>query len=185
MIITNYIENNTENTPPMPQPLRGITKSAAGNITLTFKTLEDASRARVHANEWIRHIDMGATTPQRSYTVVAHNSPTDIWTEAEDFADAIDSLELSNPTDLPDGRQIANLAWLNSSEARDKTKRGPLLVSYKTKEAANDAIENGLVIEGVLCSVSLYIPRPLNAFGAKTGATKRRGVQGGSMWLMR
>jgi hypothetical protein len=38
------------------------------------------------------------------------------------------------------------------------------MISYRTKAAANAAIENGIVIEGNICSVSLYIPRPPQCF---------------------
>ena len=34
------------------------------------------------------------------------------------------------------------------------------MISYKTKSAANATIINGIIIEGTICTVSLYIPRP-------------------------
>jgi hypothetical protein len=51
-------------------------KSAVGNVTLTFKTIEDANRACVPAKKWVKDIDPAATTPQWSY---AHNTSTDLW----------------------------------------------------------------------------------------------------------
>jgi hypothetical protein len=120
-IITNYFENAPDNT-PMPLPLRGITKSVAGNITLTFKDTEDANKARTSADKWVKEIDPAATTPQRSYAVVVHNTSSDLWSDTEDIKDAIDSIETCNPDNAPDGRQIANIAWLNSTEIPNKTK---------------------------------------------------------------
>ncbi|KAF8491555.1 hypothetical protein JB92DRAFT_3128318 [Gautieria morchelliformis] len=66
-IIANYFERHPEASPPMPLSLRGITKSTAGNITLTFKTVKDANKARAHADKWVKEIDPAATSPQRSY----------------------------------------------------------------------------------------------------------------------
>ena len=77
-LITSYFKALPDINPPTPHPLRGITKSAAGNITLTFKTANDASLARAHANNWVKHIDSNATTPQRSYAVVIHNASTHV-----------------------------------------------------------------------------------------------------------
>ena len=123
---------------------------------------EDANKARAQADQWIKNIDPAATTPQRSYAVVAHNAPTDIWIDAEELKDAIDNIEEYNLDNEPDGCQIANLAWLNNTDIQNTSKPGPLMISYQTKTAANAAIENGLVIEGVLCSVTstmLLVPR--------------------------
>jgi hypothetical protein len=177
-IITNYFAADPENYPPMPLPLRGISKSAAGNITLTFKNVDDASRARAHADKWVKHIDPHATTPQRSYAVVVHNASTHIWSDTDDITNVIDEIELLNADNAPDGRQIANLAWLNSPDARNKTQRGPLMISYKTKTAANAAIENGIVIEGIVCSVSLYIPRPPQCFRCQDWGHRATGCAG-------
>ena len=92
-------------------------KSAAGNITLMFKTANDASLARTHAENWVKHIDPNATTPQRSYVVVVHNASTHVWSGPDDLTDAIEDIELHNADNSPEGKQIANLAWLNSPEA--------------------------------------------------------------------
>ncbi|KAF8576366.1 hypothetical protein K439DRAFT_1283531, partial [Ramaria rubella] len=50
--------------------------------------------------------------------------------------------------------------WLNGNDAREKSGRGPLMISFKSKEAANAAIDQSIAIKGTICSVSLYIPRP-------------------------
>jgi hypothetical protein len=177
-ILTNFFKEHPDNEMSIPLPLRGITKSAAGNVTLTFKNIEDANKARVQADKWVKIIDPAATTPQRSYAVVAHNASTELWTDTEDLKDAIDNLEAYNMDNTPDGRQIANLAWLNSAENRKKIKRGPLMISYRTKAAANAAIENGLIIEGTLCSVSLYIPRPPQCFRCQDWGHRATGCIG-------
>ena len=49
-LITNYFKALPDINPPTPHPLRGIMKSAAGNITLTFKMANDTSLARAHVN---------------------------------------------------------------------------------------------------------------------------------------
>ncbi|KAF8579181.1 hypothetical protein K439DRAFT_1360206, partial [Ramaria rubella] len=54
--------------------------------------------------------------------------------------------------------------WLNSAEAREKSGRGPLMISFKSKESANAAIDHSIAIHGTICSVSLYIPRPPQCF---------------------
>ena len=163
-LITNYFKVLPDINPPTPHPLRGIMKSAAGNIMLTFKMANDANLARAHANNWVKHIDSNATTPQHSYAVVVHNTSTHVWSGPDDLADAIEDIKLHNTDNAPDGKQIANLAWLNSPEACNKYRQGPLIISYKTKSAANATIINGIVIEGTICTVSLYIPRPPQCF---------------------
>ena len=61
-LITNYFKVLPDINPPTPHPLRGIMKSIAGNIMLTFKTANDTNLARAHANNWVKHIDSNATT---------------------------------------------------------------------------------------------------------------------------
>ncbi|KAF8523557.1 hypothetical protein JB92DRAFT_3140748 [Gautieria morchelliformis] len=46
-------KQNPGMTPPAAQSVRGISKSAAENITLMFKTAEDAAKARAHADKWV------------------------------------------------------------------------------------------------------------------------------------
>ena len=114
-IITNFFKKYLDNA-PMPPPLHGIMKSMVGNVMLTFKTFEDANKARAHTDKWIKIIDPSATTPQISYALVAHNAPTNTWSDPEDFKDPIDSIEAYNSDNVLDGHQIANLAWLNSTD---------------------------------------------------------------------
>ena len=38
------------------------------------------------------------------------------------------------------------------------------MISYKTQAAANAAIMNGIVIEGIICTINLYIPRTPQCF---------------------
>jgi hypothetical protein len=40
----------------MDTPLRGTSPSQTGNITLTFRSKEDATRAKIH-EDWVRSID--------------------------------------------------------------------------------------------------------------------------------
>jgi hypothetical protein len=101
-IIYNHFENTPDNA-HMPLPLQGITKSAIGNVTLMFKTIEDANRAHGCADKWVKNIDPAATTPQWSYAVMAHNASTDIWPDAEDLKDTINTIELCNSDNTPDG----------------------------------------------------------------------------------
>jgi hypothetical protein len=175
-VITKYFENAEGG--PMELPLRGISRSAAGNLTLTFKNTSDALRAREHAQRWVKGIDPAATYPERAYAVVAHNAPIDIWPEDGDIHDAIQALEEYNPS-LPNNHsRIANISWLNSNEARERMRSGPLLVSYKNKVDANHAIENGLVIEGLLCSVSIYVPRPPQCYRCQDWGHRATGCTG-------
>jgi hypothetical protein len=177
-IIANFFEKNPGLVPPAAQAVRGISKSATENITLTFKTTEDADKARAHASKWVKHVNPRATSPERSFAVVAHNAPNNFWSDSDDLAAAIDNIELDNPHDTQEGCQIANLAWLSGAEVREKTKRGPLMLSFRSKAAANEAIENGLVIEGIICSVSLYIPRPPQCFRCQDWGHRATGCPG-------
>ncbi|KIJ30547.1 hypothetical protein M422DRAFT_186987, partial [Sphaerobolus stellatus SS14] len=59
---------------------------------------------------------------------------------------------------------VAKLTWLNGSDARDRTKHGPLMLDFKSRKDANTAIDQGLTIDGTYCRVSLYIPRAPQCF---------------------
>ena len=73
-------------------------------------------------DNWVKHIDPNATTPQHSYAVVIHNASTHVWSGLDDLTDAIEDIKLHNADNSPDGKQIANLAWLNSPEVQDKSR---------------------------------------------------------------
>ena len=57
--------------------------------------------------------------------VVAHNASTDIWMDVEELKDVIDYIEEYNLDNAPEGHQIANLAWLNSTDIQNKSKCSP------------------------------------------------------------
>jgi hypothetical protein len=52
------------------------------------------------------------------------------------------------------------------------------MISYRTKTAANAAIKNGLVIEGIVCSISLYIPQPPQYFRCQGWGRRSTGCTG-------
>ena len=64
--IANYFKNSESG--PMDSLLGGISKSMAGNLTLTFKTSTDALRAKSYADAWVTSIDPAASYPQCAFT---------------------------------------------------------------------------------------------------------------------
>ncbi|KIJ27327.1 hypothetical protein M422DRAFT_271469 [Sphaerobolus stellatus SS14] len=99
---------------PMPTPLRGVSRSNVGNLTLTFKTIADTARARIHVDEWIKAIDPEATSPQPLFSIVAHNVPTSTW-DGDDLNDreAIRRIENENSETMAIEFTIARIRWLN------------------------------------------------------------------------
>ena len=80
------------------------------------------------------------------------------------MAEAIHEIEQANNDAAALDFNVANLSWLNGTEAREKSGHGPLMISFKSKEATNAAIDHNLAIRGVTCSVSIYVPRPPQCF---------------------
>src|SRR6266481_3230348 len=148
----------------IPNALWSMSRLPNGNIILSFKSKDDAARARVHADDWVKTFDKGATTPQRTFAEVAHNAPASIWADPARMAEAIREIEDTNTDVAAFEFNIANLAWLNGKESRDKTGCGPLMLSLKSKNATNAAIDYNLAIRGVTCSVSIYVPQPPQCF---------------------
>ena len=163
----------------MPTPLRSTSRLPNGNMVLSFKTKEDAIRARVHAEEWIKLIDSGATAPQHRYAVVTQHPGSPVDRPCQ-LREAINEVEASNSDVAPLDFTVTDLAWLNSPQAREKSGRGSLMLSLKSKTAADAVIDHNLAIRGVTCSVSVYIPRPPHVTGARTGGTERRSTLGRS-----
>jgi hypothetical protein len=134
----------------------------AGNITLTFKTKDNAARAKIH-EEWVKKIDLHVMILQHMYMVVVHNSPTGIYTDSELAWKTITSIEDQNAeVILP--YMLSHVAWLNSAEMHNKSRYGPLLLCFKSKEVANKIIDSSIVLNKALCQVSIYIPRPSQCF---------------------
>jgi len=80
------------------------------------------------------------------------------------LCDTITEIEQANSNVAPLDFTISNIAWLNSQEAWDKSGRAHLMISLKSKAAANTAIDLNLAVCGVMCSVSIYIPHPLQCY---------------------
>jgi hypothetical protein len=164
-ILKNFFEQPANGAISMTDPIRAVSKSQAGNLTMTFKDKSEADTARRSASEWAILIDPNATVPQRQYAVVAHNIPTDLWNgDNETHEHAIRLIENFNTDAMAIDYTIIKLNWLNSLEARDRTKRGPLMISFNNRETANTAIDNCLTFNKELCNVSLYVPRTPQCF---------------------
>jgi len=59
----------------LSSPLQSTSRLPNSNIVLSFKLKDDAVRVHVHVEDWVKLIDPGATVPQQTYAVVAHNVP--------------------------------------------------------------------------------------------------------------
>ncbi|KIJ47576.1 hypothetical protein M422DRAFT_113853, partial [Sphaerobolus stellatus SS14] len=116
---------------------------------------------------WLQTVDPAATSPQRIYSVVAHNAPASAWDgNQESMQEVITRIEASNTADMDPATlyPIARLTWLNGRDTRDRTQHGPLKLDFKSRKDANFAIDQGLTIEGTYCRVSIYIPRAPQCF---------------------
>jgi len=163
-LLTAYYKNPSNGSLDIAAPIHSTSWLANGNIILTFKTRDGAQQARVHSDGWVKFIDPSATTPQCTFTVVAHNVPTAIWNDPATLREAMTEIEMSNTEVALINFTIANMTWLNGQDARNKTGRGPLIHSFKSKNAANMDIDSNLAICRVTSSVSIYIPRLLQCF---------------------
>ena len=116
-------------------PLHSTSKLPNNNIVLTFKQKEDAVRACIHAKDWVKLIDPGATVPQWTFAIVVHNAPTVVWSNPVMLRKAMTKVEKANSDVSPLDFAITNMVWLNSPTVCEKTGRGPLMISLKTKAA--------------------------------------------------
>ncbi|KIJ32912.1 hypothetical protein M422DRAFT_183936 [Sphaerobolus stellatus SS14] len=78
--------------------------------------------------------------------------------------EAIAKIETANSDATGISYSITNLTWLNGSEARGRTKHGPLMLGLRNRKDANTAINQGLTFDGAFCLVSIYIPRAPQCF---------------------
>jgi hypothetical protein len=164
-ILTTFFKESQNGAVDMQEPIRGISRSAAGNLTFTFHRSQDVDKARLHS-EWVTRVDPRLHIPQRLYPVVAHNAPTDAWNgEQSALHDATKAIETENSSSTTAYEySITSLTWLNGVEARKESKRGPLLINFKSKKDANNAIDTGLSFNGEMCNVSIYVPRAPQCF---------------------
>ncbi|KIJ47911.1 hypothetical protein M422DRAFT_106689, partial [Sphaerobolus stellatus SS14] len=118
-----------------------------------------------HVDEWIEAIDPKATSPQPLFSIVAHNVPTSTW-DGDDLNDleAIRRIENENSETMAIEFTIAKIQWLNGSESRKSTNRGPLMISFKDRKAANAAIDINMAFNGEICNTSIFIPRAPQCF---------------------
>jgi len=84
--------------------------------------------------------------------------PAAVWSDPATLQDAMTEIEMANMDFLAIDFTISNMVWLNSQEVHNKSGRGLLMLSFKTKNATNAAIDLNLAVCGVTCSVSLNIP---------------------------
>ncbi|KAF8572984.1 hypothetical protein K439DRAFT_1625387 [Ramaria rubella] len=68
-LLTDFFAKDINGGIPMANPLCGTSRSLNGNLTITFKSKENAIRERTHANKWVKAIDPRATTTQHTYAV--------------------------------------------------------------------------------------------------------------------
>ncbi|KIJ25793.1 hypothetical protein M422DRAFT_273202 [Sphaerobolus stellatus SS14] len=88
-------------------------------------------------------LDGAASTPQCIFSVVA-----EVWDGSTDTeCEAIEVIESDNK-DFALENTMTNLSWLNSNEARERMKHGPLMLGFESKKDANTAIAEGLIFKG-------------------------------------
>ena len=164
LLLSTFFRDPENGGIDMPSALRSTSRLPNGNVVLSFRTKDDADRARVHVDDWLKLIDPATTIPRRTYAVVTHNAPAVIWTDPNNVAAAIREIEDTNRDIAAFEFDIVNLIWLNSQDAHDKSGRSPLMISFKSKVSANASIDQNLAMRGITCSVSIYIPRPPQCF---------------------
>jgi hypothetical protein len=169
-----------ENGPiSLTEPVRAISRSQAGNLTLTFKEKDTAKLARKRADEWVTLIDPDAHVPQRLYAVVAHNAPANTWDGKEDtLQDAIDGIEAFNSDAMAINFTIAKIAWLNSAEAREKPNVVPCLSASKLGNLRTRPSLTTFHSKMSSAMLAFTYPGHHNASDAKTGGIERRSAPG-------
>ena len=63
--------------------------------------------------------------------MAAHNALAAAWLDPTHMAEAIHNIKQANNDIGALNLDIANLLWLNSTKARDKSGCGPLMLSFK------------------------------------------------------
>jgi len=179
-LLAEYFRNPSNGGLDVPMPIRSTSRLANSYIILTFKTKDGAQCARAHIEGWVKLIEPRATALHRTYAVVVHNVPSQIWSNPMVLQEAMTKIETSNTDVAPIDFTLANMVWVNSQDACNKTGRGPLMLSFKSKNAANAAIDSNIAIHGVTCSVSIYIPQPPQCFQCQDWGTMRWSALGRS-----
>lgn len=176
-VIDTWASNRRAGKLSRRDPIRGAARSTNGLVTLVTTSAADAQLIRQYAHEWIQQIDNDATRPLETYNVVAHATPASLWTEGTDPTEALVDIALSNP-DLQLDADLIGISWLNNAKTRTNAGSGPLKIDLLTKSSANRTMDAGLVLKGVSCRVTIYVPRPIHCFRVKAGDTGRRNAPG-------
>ena len=163
-LLSAFFKNPKNGGIDMPSALHGSSRLPNGNIVLTIKSKDDATRAHVHADDWVKLINECAITPHSTFAVVTNNASAAIWMDQTQVGAAIHEIKQANGNVSTLDLDITNLSWLNSKEAHVKSGRGPLMISFKTKAATNAAIDQNLTLCDITCSVNIYVPQPPQCF---------------------
>ena len=110
-LLTEFFKDPKNGGLDIDTPLRSTSKLPNNNIILLFKQKEDAARARVHAEDWVKLMDPGAMVPQRTYAVVTHNMPAVVWTNPVMLHEAMTEIEKANS----DVASLASPTWCGST----------------------------------------------------------------------
>ena len=108
-LLTDFFRDPKNGGFNVDSPLCSTSKLPNNNIVLTFKQKEDAVRARVHAEDWVKLINSGATVPQWTYAIVAHNAPAAVWSNPVMLCKAMTEIEKANSDIAPLDFAITNM----------------------------------------------------------------------------
>ncbi|KAI0717737.1 hypothetical protein C8T65DRAFT_537120, partial [Cerioporus squamosus] len=97
-----------------------------------------------------------------SFMLIAASVPTDFDPTAPNAAEA---LWRENSGTVASKDAIRGLRWLHAGRARPSSKReGSLVFSVEDATTADQLIYSSLTVRGALCTVSKFVPSPMQCF---------------------
>ena len=147
--------------------VRGVRRLPTGSLLVRASSEEQADLLFRHDGAWLPHLRSlrGARVERKSYMLIASSVPMDFDPSAPSAAE---SLWLENSGTVATKGAIRDLRWLHAGRSQSSLKReGSLVFSVADATAADQLIYSSLSVRGALCSVSKFVPPPMQCFSCQ------------------
>ena len=134
--------------------LYSINKLGMHNIRLIFKTKETAKTVRDAGIDWNRAFP-GLSTHKPKYGIVIHGVPNEAIDLDSEYDSSIQEWEAQNSEK---GIKITRVTTLHRQEKHKPTPHKSLIVFTEDKEAANECIKLGFLIDRMRLKAERYTP---------------------------
>ncbi|KAI0373575.1 hypothetical protein BV20DRAFT_932153, partial [Pilatotrama ljubarskyi] len=144
--------------------VQGVRRLANGSLLVRAVSSEQAELLLRHDGTWLAHLESlhGARVARKAYSLVASAVPLDFDPSSPLASEA---LWRENSGTVTSADAIRDLRWLHGSRGTSSSKReGSLVFTVPSQAEADQLIYSSLSVRGALCSVSKFVPPPMQCF---------------------